>query len=56
MENSKRTSRQTLRPSPTALLNPRCDPIFKAIFTQGTEKSNFALKDLISSLLGREIA
>lgn len=56
MENSKRTSRQTLRPSPTALLNPRCDPIFKAIFTQGTEESNFALKDLISSLLDREIA
>ena len=45
-----------LRPTPTAILNPRCDPIFKAIFTQGTEKSNFALKDLISSLLGREIA
>ena len=56
MKNSKRTSRQTLRPSPTALLNPRCDPIFKAIFTQGTEESNFALKDLISSLLDREIA
>ena len=56
MENSKRSIRHTLRPSPTAILNPRCDPIFKAIFTQGTEKSNFALKDLISSLLGREVA
>ena len=48
--------KKTLRPSPTAILNPRCDPIFKAIFTQGTEKSNFALKDLISSLLNRKIA
>ena len=47
---------KSLRPSPTAILNPRCDPIFKAIFTQGTEKSNFALKDLISSLLGRRIS
>ena len=56
MENSKRSIRHTLRPSPTAILNPRCDPIFKAIFTQGTEKSNFALKDLISSLLGRRIS
>ena len=56
MKNLKKIKTQSLRPSPTAILNPRCDPIFKAIFTQGTEKSNFALKDLISSLLGREIA
>ena len=50
MENFK-----TLRPSPTALLNPRCDPIFKAIFTQGTKESDFALKELISALLGQKV-
>ncbi len=33
----------TLRPSPTALLNPRCDASFKAMFTQETEESNAAL-------------
>ena len=46
---------QTLRPSPTALLNPRCDPIFKAIFTQGTKESDFALRELISALLGQKV-
>ena len=46
----------TLRPSPTALINPRCDPMFKAIFTQGTKESDLALRGFISALLGREIA
>lgn len=48
-------NKQTLRPSPTALLNPRIDAIFKAIFTQETEDSNMALESLISSVLGRKI-
>ncbi|MBQ4378762.1 MAG: Rpn family recombination-promoting nuclease/putative transposase [Treponema sp.] len=47
---------KTLRPSPTALLNPRCDPIFKALFTQETVESREALKDFISTILNREIA
>ncbi|MBQ6782031.1 MAG: PD-(D/E)XK nuclease family transposase [Treponema sp.] len=47
--------RTTLRPSPTALINPRCDPMFKAIFTQNTAESNFALKDFLSAILDREI-
>ena len=42
--------KQTLRPSPTAILNPRCDVTFKGIFTQGTKESNLALKDFIDSL------
>ena len=46
---------QSLRPSPDALLNPRCDPIFKAIFTQNTEESNLALKDFISAVLDRDV-
>ena len=45
----------TYRPSPTALLNPRCDPSFKAMFTQETEESNAALQDFISVLIGREV-
>ena len=47
--------RQTLRPSPTALLNPRCDASFKAMFTAGTEESDEALKDFISTILNRPV-
>ena len=46
---------QTQRPSPTAILNPRCDPVFKSMFTKGTKESDFALKDFISTILGRNI-
>ena len=47
--------KETLRPSPTALLNPRMDPIFKAIFTKETKESYAALESFISSVLGRKI-
>ena len=47
--------RQTLRPSPTALLNPRCDASFKAMFTADTKESNEALKDFISTILNRPV-
>ncbi len=46
---------KTLRPSPTALLNPRLDPNFKAIFTQETKESDEALQSFLSSILGRKI-
>ncbi|MBR0496085.1 MAG: Rpn family recombination-promoting nuclease/putative transposase [Treponema sp.] len=45
----------TLRPSPTAILNPRLDPIFKAIFTQGTEESDLALKGLLTAAIGKQV-
>ena len=45
----------TLRPSPTALLNPRLDVNFKAIFTQETKESDEALLSFLSSVLGRKI-
>ena len=48
-------STTTLRPSPTALLNPRLDPTFKAIFTQETPESDEALTSFLSSILGRKI-
>ncbi|MBQ2464406.1 MAG: PD-(D/E)XK nuclease family transposase, partial [Treponema sp.] len=44
-----------LRPTPTALLNPRCDASFKAMFTQETKESHAALQDFISTLLGRQV-
>lgn len=47
--------KQTLRPSPTALLNPRVDVTFKAMFTQETEGAQIALKSFLSSVLGRTI-
>ena len=49
------TKKVTYRPSPTALLNPRLDWNFKAMFTQETEGSQIALKSFLSSVLGRAI-
>ena len=47
--------KKTLRPSPTAILNPRLDVNFKAMFTQETEGSQIALKSFLSSVLERTI-
>jgi len=47
--------KQTLRPSPTALLNPRLDINFKSIFTQETQESDEALLSFLSSILNRKI-
>ena len=46
---------KSLRPSPTALLNPRCDASFKAMFTANSKESNAALKDFISTILNRSV-
>ena len=48
-------SKQTLRPSPTARLNPRLDSTFKAIFTQETKESGIALQSFLSCILNRKI-
>ncbi len=45
----------SFRPSPTALLDPKCDVAFKAMFTQETPESEAALKDFISTLLGKQV-
>ena len=37
------------------LLNPRCDPIFKTLFTHNSEESNFALKCFLSAVLDRKV-
>ncbi|MBR5965514.1 MAG: PD-(D/E)XK nuclease family transposase, partial [Treponema sp.] len=47
--------KKTLRPTPTAILNPRLDVNFKALFTQGTRGSYIALQSFLSSVLGRKI-
>lgn len=49
-------AKKSFRPSPKALLNPRCDATFKVMFTLDTEESNFALKDFISTILGRNVS
>ncbi len=54
-ETKPTQNKENVRPSPTALLNPRMDPIFKAIFTQETKESYAALESFISSVLGRKI-
>ena len=38
------------------LLNPRCDPTFKTLFTHNSEESNYALKCFLSAVLDRKIA
>ncbi|MCQ2591861.1 MAG: Rpn family recombination-promoting nuclease/putative transposase [Treponema sp.] len=47
---------KTLRPSPTALLNPCADPIFKSLFTQESQESKRALTYFLSALLGKKIS
>ncbi len=49
------SERKSERPSPTAILNPRLDVNFKAIFTQETEESKIALMSFLSSVLGRAV-
>jgi len=46
----------TLRPSPTAILNPRNDAIFKAIFTQDTDESRLALRSFLSAMIGKQVS
>lgn len=40
-----------LRPTPTALLNPRLDPIFKILFTSHCKESKIALQEFLSAIL-----
>ena len=47
--------KHSLRPSPTALLDPKYDSSFKAMFTQDTKESKAALTDFISTILNRKI-
>lgn len=43
--------RKTLRPSPTALLNPKADPIFKILFTDHSKEARIALSEFLGAVL-----
>lgn len=45
----------SLRPNPTALLNPLADPIFKSLFTQNTKESRAALTGFLETILKKKI-
>ena len=44
------------RPSPDALLNPRCDAIFKTLFTDNSEEGQLARKSFLEATLGSEVS
>jgi len=46
----------TYRPSPTALLNPRMDANFKALFTDNSKESRNALKSFLEAILEVEVS
>ena len=45
----------TLRPSPDALLNPRCDAIFKTLFTHNSKEGRLALKSFLEAVFNAEV-
>ncbi|MDE7383334.1 MAG: Rpn family recombination-promoting nuclease/putative transposase [Treponemataceae bacterium] len=48
--------KQTFRPSPDALLNPRYDANFKAIFTEDSDEGRLALKSFLQAILNTEVS
>lgn len=46
----------SLRPSPTALLNPCADPIFKILFTNESKESNIALTCFLTDIIGKKVS
>ena len=46
----------SLRPSPTALLNPCADPIFKILFTNESKESNIALTVFLTDIIGKKVS
>ena len=46
---------KTLRPSPTALLNPCIDPIFKRLFTDNSPEGRNTLKCFLEAVLQRKV-
>ena len=45
----------SLRPSPTALLNPIADPIFKILFTDESKEAHEALTCFLTDIIGKEV-
>ena len=48
-------STPSLRPSPTALLNPCADPIFKILFTDESNEAHEALTCFLTDIIGKEV-
>ena len=48
-------STPSLRPSPTALLNPCADPIFKILFTDESKEAHEALTCFLTDIIGKEV-
>lgn len=46
---------KTLRPYPTALLNPCADPIFKILFTSEKQESREALTSFLCAVIGKNV-
>ena len=46
----------SLRPSPTALLNPCADPIFKILFTNESEESRISLTCFLTDIIGKKVS
>ena len=46
----------TLRPTPDALLNPRQDANFKAIFSEDSEEGRLALKSFLEAILNAKVS
>ena len=44
------------RPSPSALLNPCVDPIFKILFTNESKESNIALTCFLTDIIGKKVS
>ena len=45
----------SLRPSPTALLNPIADPIFKILFTDESKEAHEALTCFLTDIIGKKV-
>ena len=45
----------SLRPSPTALLNPCADPTFKVLFTNESKESKIALTCFLTDIIGKKV-
>nr|MCR4733482.1 Rpn family recombination-promoting nuclease/putative transposase [Treponema sp.]MCR4736510.1 Rpn family recombination-promoting nuclease/putative transposase [Treponema sp.] len=49
------SQKESFRPYPGALLNPKVDPVFKSLFTQNSKDSQAALTSFLAAMLGQKI-
>jgi len=56
MNKFRTKKRYAERPTPTALLNPRLDPIFKILFTDNSHESRVALSEFLGAIFEAPIS